>query len=92
MTMLEALEITGDADLVEIEPDKAETRTDRVLVFIDHEDETIYLWRGSKASVFKKLNGTRVIARLSHKYPNYRIKPIAEGREPAAFKSLLERR
>ncbi len=90
--MIDALEITGDADLVEIDPDQARTETDRVLVFIDHEDETIYLWRGNKASLFKKLSGTRVAAKLSHTYPNYRIKPIAEGNEPAAFKSLFKRR
>ncbi len=63
--------------------------TTKVLVFIDHEEKIIYLWRGKKADVVKKLVGTRVAARLSHSYPDYRIRPIGEGNEPAAFKALL---
>ncbi|MHA1770536.1 MAG: hypothetical protein ACTSYL_03180 [Candidatus Thorarchaeota archaeon] len=66
--------------------------TTKVLVFIDHENKVIYLWRGRKADVVKKLVGTRVAAKLSHTYPDYRIRPIAEGNEPAAFKALLDDR
>ncbi|MCF2137835.1 MAG: hypothetical protein K9W43_11440 [Candidatus Thorarchaeota archaeon] len=48
------------------------------------------MWRGQKADVVKKLVGTRVAAKLSHTYPDYRIRPIAEGTEPAAFKALFD--
>ncbi|MHA1653203.1 MAG: hypothetical protein ACTSVT_04340 [Candidatus Thorarchaeota archaeon] len=61
----------------------------KVLVFIDHENKVVYLWRGKKADVVKKLVGTRVAARLSHTYPDYRIRPVGEGSEPAAFKALF---
>ncbi len=63
----------------------------RTLVVIDHEEKVIYLWRGKKSSLFEKLMGTRVIAKLSHSYPDYRIRPIAEGHEPSAFKDLVGR-
>ncbi|TFG96501.1 hypothetical protein E4H12_10925 [Candidatus Thorarchaeota archaeon] len=86
--MVEAFEIV-EAKMVESESDKVEVDTNKVLVFIVHETETIYLWRGKKAGVSEKLMGTRVAAKLSHKYQNYRIRPITEGSEPAAFTHLI---
>jgi hypothetical protein len=86
--MVEAFEII-EAKMVESESDKVEIDTNKVLVFIVHESNTIYLWRGKRAGVTEKLMGTRVAAKLSHKYPNYRIRPISEGSEPAAFTHLL---
>ncbi len=86
--MVDAFEIIK-AKMVESESDKIEVDTNKVLVFIDHESKTIYLWRGKTAGISEKLMGTRVAAKLSHKYPNYRIRPISEGQEPAVFKHLI---
>jgi len=86
--MVEAFEII-EAKMVESESDKLEVDTNKVLVFIVHETKTIYLWRGKKAGVTEKLMGTRVAAKLSHNYPGYRIRPISEGNEPAAFTHLI---
>ena len=86
--MVEAFEIV-EAKMVQSESETVEVDTNKVLVFIVHETETIYLWRGKKAGVSEKLMGTRVAAKLSHKYQNYRIRPISEGLEPAAFTHLI---
>jgi hypothetical protein len=90
--MVEAFEIDSEAKLEESEADASIISSDKVLVFVDHDSQTVYLWRGAKADRFKKLMGTRVAAQLSHSYPKYRIRPITEGREPAAFKDLLKLR
>ncbi|MHA2601461.1 MAG: hypothetical protein AM324_004930 [Candidatus Thorarchaeota archaeon SMTZ1-83] len=87
--MVEAFEIDSDAKLTETKARASTIDTEKVLVFIDHDEKTIYLWRGAKAELFKKLMGTRVAAKLSHNYPKYRIRPITEGSEPAAFLDLL---
>ena len=87
--MVEAFEIDSDARLTETEAEASTIDSEKVLVFIDHEEKMIYLWRGAKAQLFKKLMGTRVAAKLSHNYPKYRIRPIAEGSEPAAFLDLV---
>jgi len=86
--MVEAFEII-QAKMVESESNVLVVDTNKVLVFIVHESNTIYLWRGKNAGISEKLMGTRVAAKLSHKYPNYRIRPITEGIEPAAFKHLI---
>ncbi|MFW9844949.1 MAG: hypothetical protein ACFFEV_10265 [Candidatus Thorarchaeota archaeon] len=75
--------------MVESESDTVSVDTNKVLVFIVHEAKTIYLWRGKNAGISEKLMGTRVAAKLSHKYPSYRIRPITEGSEPAAFSHLI---
>jgi len=90
--MVEAFEIDSDAKLEETTADASIISSEKVLVFVDHDTATVYLWRGKKADLFRKLMGTRVAAQLSHKYPNYRIRPITEGREPAAFLDLLNLR
>ncbi|MHA2378877.1 MAG: hypothetical protein ACXADS_06355 [Candidatus Thorarchaeota archaeon] len=87
--MVEAFEIDSDATLTETDADASTIESEKVLVFIDHEEKTIYLWRGAKAQLFKKLMGTRVAAKLSHNYPKYRIRPITEGSEPAVFLDLM---
>ena len=79
------------AKLIESELPAAHPDTTKVLVFIDHDNKVIYLWRGKKADVVKKLVGTRVVARFSHTYPDYRIRPVGEGNEPAALRDLLSR-
>jgi len=86
--MVEAFEII-QAKMVETESDIVAVDTNKVLVFIVHESKTIYLWRGKSAGISEKLMGTRVAAKLSHKYQNYRIRPISEGSEPAAFLHLI---
>lgn len=86
--MVEAFEII-EAKMIESESDTMEVDTNKVLVFIVHETKTIYLWRGKRAGVTEKLMGTRIAAKLSHKYQNYRIRPISEGNEPAAFMHLI---
>ena len=86
--MVEAFEII-EAKMIESESDTMEVDTNKVLVFIVHETKTIYLWRGKRAGVTEKLMGTRIAAKLSHKYQNYRIRPISEGNEPAAFLHLI---
>ena len=90
--MVEAFEIDSDAKLEETTADASIISPEKVLVFVDHDTKTVYLWRGAKADLFRKLMGTRVAAQLSHNYPKYRIRPITEGREPAAFKDLLDLR
>ncbi len=87
--MVEAFEIDSEARMTETEAGASVIASEKVLVFIDHDEKTVYLWRGAKAQLFKKLMGTRVAARLSHKYPKYRIRPITEGSEPAAFLALV---
>ncbi|MHA2027154.1 MAG: hypothetical protein ACW98U_14730 [Candidatus Thorarchaeota archaeon] len=87
--MVEAFEIDSQAKLVEFKGEVIQIDTKKVLVFVVHESETVYLWRGKKADLFEKLMGTRVAAKLSHTYPNYRIRPISEGNEPAAFIQLI---
>lgn len=86
--MVEAFEII-QAQLVESKSTKVEVDTKKVLVFIVHSAETIYIWRGKNAGTTEKLMGTRVAAKLSHNYPNYRIRPISEGNEPAAFLHMI---
>ncbi|MHA1908919.1 MAG: hypothetical protein ACW98Y_16575 [Candidatus Thorarchaeota archaeon] len=87
--MVDTFEIDSDAKLVECKDDKVPVDTTKVLVYVDHDEKVVYLWRGKKASLFKKLMGTRVTAKLSNQYRDYRIRPITEGREPAAFKALV---
>jgi hypothetical protein len=87
--MVEAFEIDSEARMTKSKATVVEVDTNRVLVFIVHENKTVYLWRGKGADIFKKLMGTRAAAQLSHKYPDYRIRPISEDNEPAAFKHLL---
>ncbi|TFG29089.1 hypothetical protein EU527_16405 [Candidatus Thorarchaeota archaeon] len=86
--MVEAFEII-QAQLVESMSTKVEVDTNKVLVFIVHSAKTIYLWRGKNAGITEKLMGTRVAAKLSHNYPSYRIRPISEGSEPAAFLHMI---
>ena len=87
--MVETFEITSDAKMVKTKMKSTELDSTKVLVFIDHDDKIVYLWRGKKAGLFEKLMGTRVAAKLSHTYPDYRIRPVGEGHEPALFfKSL----
>ena len=86
--MVEVFEMDSGAKMIAIDIEKGSLDSTKVLIFIDHENETVYLWRGSKADLFKKLMGTRVAAKLSHTYSKYRIRPIAEGSEPAAFLDL----
>ncbi len=87
--MVEAFEIDSQAKMVESKSKIVEIDTNKVLVFVDHDAKTVYLWRGKNADIFKKLMGTRVAAKLSHSYPYYRIRPISEGSEPASFKHLI---
>jgi len=86
--MVEVFEMDSGAKMIAINIEKGSLDSTKVLIFIDHENETVYLWRGNKADLFKKLMGTRVAAKLSHTYSKYRIRPIAEGSEPAAFLDL----
>ena len=87
--MVEAFEIDSQAKLEPFKGDVIQVDTNKVLVFVVHDSKTVYLWRGKKADIFEKLMGTRVAARLSHTYPEYRIRPISEGNEPAAFLHLI---
>jgi len=86
--MVEVFEMDSGAKMIAISIEKGSLDSTKVLVFIDHENKIVYLWRGNKADLFKKLMGTRVAAKLSHTYPKYRIRPIAERSEPAAFLDL----
>ena len=83
--MVESFEITSDAKMEETKVKGTELDSTKVLVFIDHDEKIVYLWRGKKAGIFEKLMGTRVAAKLSHSYPDYRIRPIGEGHEPSIF-------
>jgi hypothetical protein len=87
--MVEAFEINSQAKLVEFKGDIFQVDTNKVLVFVVHDSKTVYLWRGKKADIFEKLMGTRVAAKLSHTYSDYRIRPISEGNEPAVFLHLI---
>ena len=87
--MVEAFEIDSEARMIESKAAVVEVDTNKVLVFVVHENKTVYLWRGKGADIFKKLMGTRVAAQLSHRYPDYRIRPISEDNEPAAFTHLI---
>ncbi|MFW9955501.1 MAG: hypothetical protein ACFFD3_13180 [Candidatus Thorarchaeota archaeon] len=87
--MVDTFEIDSDAKLVECDCTTDMIDTAKVLVFVDHDAKVVYLWRGKKASLFKKLMGTRVAAKLSDTYREYRIRPITEGHEPAAFHDLI---
>jgi hypothetical protein len=87
--MVDTFEIDSDARLVECKGEKVPLDTNKVLVYVDHSNKVVYLWRGRKASLFKKLMGTRVAAKLSDTYRDYRIRPITEGQEPAAFHDLI---
>ena len=86
--MVEIFEMDSGAKMIAVSIEKGSLNSTKVLIFIDHENKTVYLWRGKKADLFKKLMGTRVAAKLSHTYSKYRIRPIAEGSEPAAFLDL----
>lgn len=87
--MVEAFEIDSQAKLEPFKGDVIQVDTNKVLVFVLHESKTVYLWRGKKADIFEKLMGTRVAAKLSHTYSDYRIRPISEGNEPAAFLHII---
>ncbi len=87
--MVDTFEIDSDAKLVECKGEDVVLDTNKVLVFVDHDNKVVYLWRGKKASLFKKLMGTRVAAKLSDTYREYRIRPITEEQEPAAFHDLI---
>jgi hypothetical protein len=87
--MVEAFEIDSQAKMVEFKGDVIQVDTKKVLVFVVHDTKTVYLWRGNKANLFEKLMGTRVAAKLSHTYSDYRIRPIKEGNEPSVFLHLI---
>jgi hypothetical protein len=87
--MVEAFEIDSEARMIESKSEIVEVDTNKVLVFVDHKNKTVFLWRGKNAEILTKLMGTRVAAKLSHTYSEYRIRPISEGNEPAAFKHLI---
>lgn len=87
--MVDAFEIDSQTKMVEFQGDRVVVDTNKVLVYIVHETKIIYLWRGRNAAIFEKLLGTRIAAKLSHTYPSYRIRPISEGNEPAAFVHLI---
>ncbi len=87
--MVDTFEIESDARMTEFKGKVIGLDTNKVLVYIDHENRVVYLWRGKKASLFKKLMGTRVVAKLSDTYRDYRIRPITEGKEPASFHELI---
>lgn len=87
--MVEAFEIDSQARMVEFKGDVIKVDTKKVLVFVVHDAKTVYLWRGKKADLFEKLMGTRVAAKLSHTYSDYRIRPISEGNEPSTFLHLI---
>ncbi|MFW9834378.1 MAG: hypothetical protein ACFFEK_10310 [Candidatus Thorarchaeota archaeon] len=87
--MVEAFEIDSEARMIESKSEIVEVDTNKVLVFVDHENKTVFLWRGKNAEILTKLMGTRVAAKLSHTYSEYRVRPISEGNEPAAFKHLI---
>ncbi|MFW9975436.1 MAG: hypothetical protein ACFFDQ_09245 [Candidatus Thorarchaeota archaeon] len=87
--MVDAFEIDSEARMIESKSKVVEVDTNKVLVFVVHETQTVFLWRGKNADIFKKLMGTRVAAKLSHTYPDYRIRPISEDNEPAAFKHII---
>lgn len=89
MVDIDTFEIDSDARLVERKGDSVTLDTSKVLVYVDHDNKVVYLWRGKKASLFKKLMGTRVAAKLSDTYREYRIRPITEDQEPAAFHDLI---
>ncbi|MHA1930271.1 MAG: hypothetical protein ACTSV2_17000 [Candidatus Thorarchaeota archaeon] len=90
--MIDAFEIDSDAKLKDRDAKDVSLDSKKVLVLVDHENKTVYLWRGKKASLLDKLMGTRVIAKMSDKYRDYRIRPIGEGHEPAAFTALIAKR
>ena len=87
--MVEAFEIDSQAKLEPFKGDVIQVDTNKVLVFVIHDSKTVYLWRGKKADIFEKLMGTRVAAKLSHTYSDYRIRPISEGNEPSSFLHLI---
>jgi hypothetical protein len=87
--MVDSFEITSDAKMVKTKMKGTELDSTKVLILIDHKDKVIYLWRGKNAGLFEKLMGTRVAAKLSHKYPDYRIRPIGEGHEPTIFFKVI---
>lgn len=88
--MVEIFAIDSQSKIIQVDTSFIDSK--RTLVIIDHDEKVIYLWRGKKSSLFEKLMGTRVIAKLSHSYPDYRIRPITEGHEPAVFKDLVGRK
>ena len=90
--LVEVFEIDSEAKLIDTPDSPLKTDTKKVLVFIDHDTKTVYLWRGKGAGLFKKLMGTKVAAKLSHSYPKYRIRPISEGHEPSSFKELMAKK
>ena len=87
--MVEAFEVDEQARLIPADEYATHTDSHKVLVFVDHDNKVVYLWRGKKATFMTKLMGTRVAARLSHSYPDYRVRPISEDYEPAAFLALI---
>jgi len=87
--MFEVFEIDEQAKLIPTDDYTTRTDSEKVLVFVDHDNKAVYLWRGKKATFMTKLMGTRVAARLSHAYPDYRVRPISEDYEPAAFLALI---
>lgn len=87
--MVEVFEIDEQAKLIPAEDYASHTDSTKVLVFVDHDNRVVYLWRGKRATFMTKLMGTRVAARLSHSYPDYRVRPISEDNEPAAFLALI---
>ncbi len=89
--MIDAFEIDSDSKLIDRDANAVTLDSKKVLVLIDHDNKTVYLWRGKKASLLDKLMGTRVVAKLSDKYRDYRIRPIGENHEPAAFRALFPR-
>ncbi|MBD3407746.1 MAG: hypothetical protein GF411_16630 [Candidatus Lokiarchaeota archaeon] len=86
---METFEIDSDAKLIETKEKHVKLDSTKVLVFVDHDEKVVYLWRGKNAGLFKRLMGTRVAAKLSHNYPDYRIRPVGQGHEPIAFLQLL---
>ncbi len=85
---LKAYAIEDDGNISEVPFSESIMTSKNVLLFLDEETESIWIWKGSDAPVRKKFISARRASELREQVgTSYKVKSIDEGDEPEDFLS-----
>ncbi len=88
--MVDAFEVNEHGENIPVTPSKDILKPTSVIIVVDPDTKTIWLWKGSEAVVRKKFIGARVATKLRSEYGfNYTVKPTDEGEEKPQFFAAL---
>jgi len=88
--MVDAFEVNEHGESIPVTPSKDILKPTSVIIVVDPDSKTIWLWKGSEAVVRKKFIGARVATKLRSEYGfNYTVKPTDEGDEKPQFFAAL---